>query len=447
MKRYSDPGFHAAGWLVAVACLALTLAAFWPGYLSWDSAYQWWQARTGELDPTHPPVMVRIWQLSRLVLPDPGGMLLLPLGLWWFSLALFADALGGSALRRVATVLLLGLWPPLLALQPHLWKDVWMTALFALAVACLAQDLRIGHRGWRIAALIALVFACAFRFNALPAALPLLAWIAWREWPGRRLRVAFATLAMAVVLQLGAGALNHVPGGRDVAVWPSVAMWDIAAVSIAEDRLLFPPDWVAPDLTVADLRRDFQPYVNVPSFHSGQLRLNYYYDYTPEQFAQLRTAWLALPRDHTAAYAAHRATVTAFLFGLRQSDHPDSLVLLPGVVAYKDNPATTRNDGALNRWLQPLLDGLVDTALFAAWPYLLAALVLLAMAALRPHTVHRALSGTVAASSLMLVLPLILLSPSSDFRYLAWCVLAAGLAAVLYWPRDPQSRPLPTGET
>lgn len=438
---------RAAPWLAGLAGLGFVLLAFWPGYLSWDSAYQWWQARSGELDPTHPPVMVRIWQLSRLVLPDPGGMLLLPLSLWWSALALFADALGGSALRRAATVLLLGLWPPLLALQPHLWKDVWMTALFALAVACLAQDLRSGRRGWRAGALVALVFACAFRFNALPAALPLLAWIGWREWPGRRLRVAVATLVMAVAVQLGAGALNHVPGGRDMAVWPTVAMWDIAAVSIAEDRVLFPPDWVAPDLTVADLRRDFQPYVNVPSFHSGQLRLNYYYDYTPEQFAQLRAAWLSLPRDHAAAYAAHRATVTAFLFGLRQGDHPDSLVLAPGIVAFKDNPAAARNDGALNRRLQPVLDGLVDAPLFAAWPYLLVLLVVAGLALKPAATPPQRLAAVIASSGLLLALPLVLLSPSSDFRYVAWCLLAAGLAAVMHGSRHVRPLPLPAGES
>lgn len=437
---------RAAPWLAALAGLCFVLLAFWPGYLSWDSAYQWWQARTGELDPTHPPVMVRIWQLSRAILPDPGGMLLLPLLLWWSALALFADALGGSTFRRTATVLLLGLWPPLLALQPHLWKDVWMTALFALAVACLAQDLREEHRGWRLGALVALLFACAFRFNALPAALPLLAWIAWREWPGRRLRVAGATLVMALGVQLGAGVLNHVPGSRDMPVWPSVAMWDIAAVSIAEDRLLFPPDWVTPDLTVADLRRDFQPYVNVPSFHSGQLRLNYYYDYTPEQFAELRTAWLALPRDHAMAYAMHRARLSSYLLGFRQATHPDSLVLHPGVVAYKDNPIMARNDGALNRWLQPVLDGLVDTPLFAPWPYLLGSLGVLSLALRRTRTSHRALAGTVGASSLMLALPLVVLSPSSDFRYLAWCVLAAGFAAVLYGSRRSLSPPLRAGE-
>lgn len=422
----------AAPWLAAALGLALTLLAFWPGYLSWDSAYQWWQARGGALDPTHPPVMVRVWRLSRMLLPDPGGMLLLQATLWWGALAWFAGALGGGAGRRIATVLVVGLWPPLLALLPHLWKDVWMMALFLLAVAALAQDLHAPSRRWRLLALLALALACAFRFNALSGALPLLAWIAWRELPGRRLAATGATLAMVALLQLSSAAVNDVPGGRDTPVWPSVAMWDIAAVSIAEDRLLFPSDWVDPTLTVADLRRDFQPYVNVPSFHSGQLRLNYYYDYTPAQFAQLREAWLSLPLQHTRAYAAHRAGVSAYLAGMRQQAQPDSLVLQPGVVAYKDNPALARNAGWLNASLQGVLDRLVDAPVFAAWPYLLAGLAVLGLALWRRDPDgRRALAATVSASSLLLALPLGVLAPSSDFRYLGWCVLAALLALAL----------------
>lgn len=456
----------AAAWGVALAGFALTLAAFWPGYLSWDSAYQWWQARGGAIDPTHPPVMVRVWQLSRMILPDPGGILALQAALWWSALALFANALGGGALRRMGAVALLGLWPPLLALLPHLWKDVWMAALFALAVAMLAADLRAPRVGWRFGAFLALTLACAFRFNALPAALPLLAWIAWRQvgWlsppppsprpgvdvpvPGRaaaarrrRRKIAGLTAGLVVAVFLAGGLLNRVPGGRDVAVWPSIAMWDIAAVSVAEDRLLFPPDWVDPALTVADLRRDFQPHVNVPSFAAGQLKLNYYFDYTPAQFAQLRDAWLSLPLEHPHAYFAHRARLSAYLFGLRQEAHPDDLVLAPGIVGFKDNPPVARVDGALNRTLQPLLSRLVDTPLFAPWPYLLVALaIVLAALGWRHGPAHRELAGAVAASSLLLAAPLVLLSPSSDFRYLLWSVLAALLATLLWFAPTPEVR-------
>lgn len=426
---------RAAPWLAAAAGLALVWLAFWPGYLSWDSAWQWWQARTGELDPGHPPVMVRVWQASRLVLPDPGGMLLLQCLAWWAAMAGFAQALGGSAWRRVLTVWLVGAWPPLLALLPHLWKDIWMLALFAGAVACLAAELPQPRRRWRVAALALLAGGCAFRHNALPAALPLLAWIAWREWPGRRLRVAAATLAMGLGLHLAASVANLAPGARETPVWPVVALWDIAAVSIAEDELLFPPDWVEPGLTVDDLRRDFSPFVNVPSFESGQLRLNFYYDYTPAQYAALRDAWLSLPLRHPRAYFGHRADVSAYLFGLRQEAQPDYQVLQPAIVPLRDNPAVAPPSGALHGWLQPALGRWVDTPLFAGWLYAALAAAVLVLAARRRRGPGDGLAAAVAGSGLLLALPLLLLAPSADFRYLAWLVAAALMASGLLAPR------------
>lgn len=421
---------RAAPWLAALAGLLLTLLAFWPGYLSWDSAWQWWQARTGELDPAHPPVMVRIWQLSRLVLPDPGGMLLLQASLWWAAMAAFAQALGGGAWRRAGTVVFIGAWPPLLALLPHLWKDLWMMGGFALAVALLAAELRTPRRSLRIAAVLVLGAGVAFRLNALPAALPLLAWVAWRQWSGPTWRVLAMTAFMTLVVNGVSLVANAAPGARATPVWPVVAMWDIAAVSIAEDQLLFPPDWVEPGLTVADLRRDFSPYVNVPSFASGQLRLPPYREFTPEQLAALREAWLALPMQHPRAYFAHRIEVAAYLVGLRQEAHPDYLVLQPTVVPLRDNPALAPPSGALHGWLQPALDAAVDTPLFAAWPCLLASLGLVVFAAWR-RAAGDGLVAATAASAWALALPLFLLAPSSDFRYLGWCVMATLMAAAL----------------
>ena len=420
---------RAAPWLAALAGLLFTLLAFWPGYLSWDSAWQWWQARTGELDPAHPPVMVRIWQLSRLALPDPGGMLLLQAALWWVAMAAFAQALGGGAWRRAGTVVLIGAWPPLLALLPHLWKDLWMMGWFALAVALLAAEQRAPRPSLRVAAVLDMSNAAyterwlgdfEVEFRALRA---------------RSERVAAMTVLLAVAVQGVSWIANLAPGARAMPVWPAVAMWDIAAVSIAEDELLFPPEWVEPGLTVADLRRDFSPFVNVPSFASGQLRLNFYTEFTPEEYAALREAWLSLPLRHPRAYFAHRAEVTAYLLGFRQQAHPDYLVLQPTIVPLRDNPAVAPPSGALHGGLQAVLNDAVDTPLFAAWPYLLASLLLAAFAAWR-RAPGDGLVAAVAVSGWALALPLVLLSPSSDFRYLGWCLLAT-LMAVALAPTPP----------
>ena len=112
---------------------------------------------------------------------------------------------------------------------------------------------------------------------------------------------------------------------------------------------------------------------------------------------------------------------------------------MPGVVHFADNPPLAANAGALNRVLQPALSRLVDTPVFAPWPYLATALaIVIAALGWRRGPVRRELAGAVAASALCLAAPLVVLAPSSDFRYLLWSVFAALLAAALWFaPRRP----------
>ena len=186
-----------------------------------------------------------------------------------------------------------------------------------------------------------------------------------------------------------------------------------------------------PGLTVQDLRRDFSPFVNVPSFESGQLRLNFYYDYTPAQYAELRRVWLSLPLDHPRAYFGHRAEVSAYLLGLRQAAQPDFQVLQPAIVPLRDNPVVAPPSGGLHRLVQSRLDSMVDTPVFAGWLYLLLSFGVLAFTAIRRRGPHDGLAAAVAASGLLLALPLLAFAPSADFRYLAWMVAASLMALPL----------------
>ena len=111
-------------WIAATLGLLFTALVFYPGYLTWDSAYQWWQVRHHVIDPAHPPIMVWLWMLTNLVLPGPGGYFLFQLGVYWSSLALFVSSLQLRPFIATLLVLVLGFWPPLWGLSLHLWKDV-----------------------------------------------------------------------------------------------------------------------------------------------------------------------------------------------------------------------------------------------------------------------------------------------------------------------------------
>ena len=428
-------------WTAAAAGLAAVLWVFWPGYMSWDSAYQWWQARHDRFDSVHPPLLAMIWQLSDRVVEGPGGMFSLQCALLWSALALFASALPIAPWARAAVVLGIGLWPPLLGLQPHVWKDLWTLAGFAWALALMAQEQRAPHRGWRIGAVAALVFACAFRHNAITGALPLLGWLAWRALSSRPAGVRRGiTLAALTVALAGAVVFLASLPARDgrvrhtESVWSVVTLWDAAAVSLAENRLVYPPELVDPTLTLDELRGKFTEYSNTTVFETGKLRHSFDGPYTPAQREALQGLALALPLQHTAAYAAHRWRLAQLLYGWDRAALPDGLVLMPGLHAYGDNPALAVERGALHERALAGLSALVDTPLFAGWIYLLLCVGVIArvwrqrlpQGAQAPAGGHgrRGLAAAVAASALCYALPLALVSGSAEFRYLAWPVLA-----------------------
>jgi hypothetical protein len=440
MKSHADSvSARLAPWLAALLGWALVLFVFWPGYMSWDSAYQWWQARHDRFDSVHPPLLAMIWQLTDRFVEGPGGMFALQCALLWSALALFAAALPVRPLWRALVVLGIGLWPPLLGLQPHVWKDLWTLAGFAWALALLAQDLRAPHRGWLAGAVLALVFACAFRHNAITGALPLLGWIAWRAFSSRPAgaRRGIAMLALTAGLAVIVVSVASLPArdGRvrhTEAIWSVVTLWDAAAVSLAEDRLVYPPELVDPTLTLDDLRGKFADYSNTTVFETGKLRHSFDGPYTPAQHAALRQLAWALPTEHTAAYAAHRWRLAQLLYGWDRAGLPDGLVLMPGLHAYGDNPPLAVERSALHDRMLAGLRALVDTPLFAGWIYLLLCLAVIGFA-WRRGAGHPplALAAAVAASSLLYALPLALVSGSAEFRYLAWPVLATLAALVL----------------
>jgi hypothetical protein len=439
-----------APWLAALLGLAVALGVFWPGYMSWDSAYQWWQARNNSFDSVHPPLMAMIWQLTDRVVPGPGGMFALQATLLWSALAMFAAALPLRPTARVAVVLGLGFWPPLFALLPHVWKDLWTLAGFAWALALLAQDLRAPHRGWRFGALLALAFACAFRHNAITGALPLVLWIGWREAvasPRLTPRARFGgTMLLTAAMMAAVMGLASLPAtdGRvkhTERVWSVVTLWDAAAVSLAEGALVYPPELMDPTLTLDELRGKFVDYSNTSVYETGKLRHSFDGPYTPAQREALDALAWSLPREHAPAYFAHRWRLTQLLLGWDRAALPDGLVLMPGLHQYNDNPPVAPQSSAVHARVLAALQSLVDTPLFAGWIYLLACVGVMAVGIARMARDPRAgLAAAVAASSLAYALPLALVSGSAEFRYLAWPVLAT-LAALLLTCLPPVGGP------
>ena len=411
--------------------------------MSFDSAYQWQQGRLGQYHDGHPPVMAMLWGVVDRVVPGPLGMLVLQALLFWTALAGIGAGIAWPSRWRAALVLAWGLWPPIFGLVAHVWKDVWTMALFALAVWALQVELRRPSAWLRTAALGALLFACAFRHNAITGALPLAAWWAARTlWahalPAGRAgwRLLGLTLAAGLLLHFGAGLPARHPAVKRIhGAWSPVALWDMTAVSLREGRLLFPAGFATPELTLYELKEYFQEYSGTTIFQTGHLRTTLYSDHSAEDVHRLLMAWLRLPLDHGRAYAAHRVRVSAILFGWDRAGRPDFQVFSPIRYEFPGNPQLRYHPPRAQRYAMGALTRLSRTVLFAGWVYLLLALATAAvagrLAARRGAVTQAGLAAAVAMSCLTYSLPLVFVAGSVEFRYLAWPVLSALLAPPL----------------
>jgi hypothetical protein len=215
-------------------------------------------------------------------------------------------------------------------------------------------------------------------------------------------------------------------------VFPATALWDLAAISLAEHQLLLPPASHGPDLDLDDLAQAFAPYANAPLFartHAGVVQPWLEPDSALDR--DIAAAWRDAVAQHPGAYLAHRWRVTRALFGTKAADWPHELVYLDGVVAYRDNPPLAANGSALHRALVAVCEWGFDTLVFAAWPYLALALIAGIVAWRRRTAPTAQVALAILSSGLLYAAPLPLIAPSAELRYLAWTAAAALLGAVL----------------
>lgn len=422
-------------WLAAFAGLVLAVIAAYPGYMSWDSAYQWWQARHGQFDATHPPIMAMLWQWTDRAIPGPGGMFLAQQALLWFALGGFAATLPCRVGYRLLVVLVLGFWPPLFGVSAYLWKDVWTMGAFALAAALLAAELARPSRPVLALALACLVLACSFRHNAITGAVPMVLWIVLR-WPSQGSAGGWKAAALTLLVSTCVWAASKLPDldprVRPVdSVWSVVTLWDAAAVSVREGKLVYPPELVDPTLTIEELSGLFVDYSNGTVFHTGKLNHSFDGPYTAQEREALRRLAWELPTRYPASYFGHRLRVSEMLFGWDRAGLPDGQVFWPILHHYGDNPPLQVDRSPLQARVAQGLVGLVDSPWFAGWAYLLAALAVTGLGWRRRAVPRAGLAAALAASALCYALPLSLASGSSEFRYLAWPVLASLMALVL----------------
>lgn len=424
--------------LFPVVAFALTTAAFYPGHLSFDSAVQFWQARTGQYANLSPVAMTGLWALVHRVWPGSGGVFVLHALFYWAGVWLVACTLFDRPWPRIAAAALASVATPAHLVVVHLWTDAALIAALGFAVALVLRADATRTRRPLIAALPFLLYGGLVRHNALPALVPLVAWwtVAWTKAapagpPAQAspMKTAIAT-AIAIAAVFGAGrALDRALVVQRMSTFGVVQLWDLTAVSLATGEMLV-PDFARPDgITLDQLRAKMSRYANVPLYAPPHaLRDGLSDPFTPGESRRLWAAWFGAIRDHPGAYAAHRLSVASALFGRYRNDRPSDLAFVPFVIGYADNPTILINDSALHGWAVAHYQRAVGWWLYAPVAWIVVALGA-AIAGGRLRDDFRGRCALAAGTSgLLYIAPLPLVAPSTELRYNGWLFAAASVA-------------------
>ena len=367
--------------LLAVAGFAIDVAAYYPGQMSFDSAYVWWQVRGGESSNLQSQLLVQVWRVCNSLVAGPGLIFVLQLLFFWGGLVLIALGLRLRPLAASALMLVVGLAPIAMILRAHVWTDVGMLGALLVVTGAMAMYSRTEQRAWLLLTLPVGFYALSLRHNALPALLPLAVFAVQRFLTrgGRSptfLRIGTVSALVLAVMFAGVQAINN-RVDRHYPLWPAMAEFDLAALSIAGNQVLLPAFSIEDGMDVPDLTQAFRPWaVNalLTGTHHG-IRDPYTPGWTESELAALRQAWFAAVAGHPIDYLAHRLAVSAALFGTHRRDWPRELIFVDAEVQFRDNPPVAANTGVLHRWIMQVAETLRDTPALAAWPYLLIGLV------------------------------------------------------------------------
>jgi hypothetical protein len=429
--------------LAALAGCAFTVATFFPGYLTPDSISQLTQARTGQFNAHHPPVLAALWRPLDALVPGPFLMLVAQNVVFWGA----AGLLVASTVRSWAApllVLALGLWPAVLADLATIWKDVHLGVAMLAATALLLLAQRRGSRLALAGAAGALLWAGLVRKNGLSAVAPLALWWGWLLAAGvpRRPRpwlalVAGASLCAATLLTAAAldAALT-----RDRPIPPHnqlqmTMIQDLLGVTAVTGQVYLPAYVLEqPEArSLGWLLRCWSPLSSAALFFEPTfLQLSS----DPKDLQELHASWRRAVLEHPDVYLRHRAQMMAHLlgWGTPRPHNPFAWDI------DRNDLGVVLRRSPLNVAVQRALISVADSWLFRGWIYLAAAALVLAVAAARRRA--GGLAVALVASSLCYAAPYFFVAPEGDFRYVWWCALAALALPFTLRPR-PGSAPGP----
>jgi hypothetical protein len=415
---------------LAAAGFGLTLLIFYPGIMTYDAKFVYEDIAKHTLGDWQSPAMTVLWALIDPIAPGSASMFLLTAAAYWLAFGVLGFTLGRRSAWLGALPPLLALLPPAFVLVGVLWRDVLFAVTWLLAVALTFAAADRSTRVRMPIQIVAFVLCCLgvlLRPNSIVAA-PLLAiYIVWplqMQWKRAAILFVPAIAAFFGLVQLiyyGAlGATRQHP-------LQSIMIFDLGGISHFTKENQFPVTWNERD-TALLLNGCYRP-----------TEWDLYWRLEPCKFVMhkieaeeklfgtsaITNAWASAIVRHPIAYLEHRAS---FMWNLLSGSN-----LTMWVADIEKSDQAVFPDRRAFAVLMVVHDVLKPTFFFRAGFWLLACLMMAALAWRRRDTPEGAFAIAACGSASLYVVTFFSVGVASDFRYGYWAVLAsiAGLPVLL----------------
>jgi hypothetical protein len=406
--------------ILLVGALLFLLYAY-PGYVTADAADMLVDSRVGLFTDWHSPMLTEIWRIVGFFVSGPAGMVILQSVLFLGgAFCLLRRAMSERAAAVVACCVLLS--PPVIACMAVISPESQLAGFLIAAAAAIASD----RRGIRIAGLGLALVASGMREGAALAVIPVvLLGFVWREGDGRWRRYAIAAAA-GLVIVVASALLNRAlidadTGRKDI---------DLAALDITgtihcseprDDAGLLAELSETPLVIRSEIQQHAHELSRDPerAMHgAGRLFGAVTSDAEREAIVTARREFISA---HPSAYVAHRLSQFARVLGLKRGkswapvfSDPTETVGLQGPLQHAARHSSVQSV------MVRMVRALKRTLLFHPYVYLLLAVAILPMAAIR----RRRDAATLLASGIGYELALMFVTTTAEFRFSLWLIVS-----------------------
>lgn len=412
--------------LALIGLIALIYLYFYPGFMSFDSMTQYQSALAGEFADNHPAIMSWIWHFLMLIVPGPQGMLYFHLLLLFTAVLLWQHNLSGFWPKFLLPFMFIAPW--IINFAGVLWKDVGMAYSLLSATALLYNR----EKSIKLAccAIPFILYACAVRYNAILAIVPLIFIFFLFHYSKLPFwKSSFFTIALSVVCFLTIPAVTYGLIHAEKRHYETLLMGDeIAKISAETQQNIMP--WIKHE----DLLSCTQPpilYERALCFiHRGYDESGSLVTKLPVE--EVHKLWEQTVLNHPMAYLNVR--IEAFLYFLRSPSLEPVYFWFPGIMENSLGIKLKHPERAddLGKYVTSSTQTIIVSEFFKPYLWLLLALALVALAFLLENRVARMQIIALNLSSLGCFSSLFIAVPSTDFRYIYWCVVATSLSLFVF---------------